>query len=167
MVGAVAEGAGRRDGRVWLTAVTTPGDPEDAGGLALSHTPLAPPRAPRTRPGRVTPEGQRLLDFPTHPRLAHLLTGGAEAGLGPLAAEAHVAIGHLAGDLGVTEVLAVGEFAEQVCEGARLEGVAARVCHRDDVAAQLELNSGDVVLIKGSRGVGLEAVGSALMEDNA
>ncbi|OLV18077.1 ATP-dependent helicase HrpB [Deinococcus marmoris] len=37
--------------------------------------------------GRVTPEGQRLLEFPTHPRLAHLLTGGAEAGLGPLAAD--------------------------------------------------------------------------------
>lgn len=25
--------------------------------------------------GRLTPEGRRLLDFPTHPRLAHLLTG--------------------------------------------------------------------------------------------
>ncbi|MBZ9714653.1 ATP-dependent helicase HrpB [Deinococcus multiflagellatus] len=25
--------------------------------------------------GRITPEGKRLLDFPTHPRLAHLLTG--------------------------------------------------------------------------------------------
>ncbi len=37
--------------------------------------------------GRVTPEGQRLLEFPTHPRLAHLLTGGAGAGLGPLAAD--------------------------------------------------------------------------------
>ncbi|MBB6017717.1 ATP-dependent helicase HrpB [Deinococcus radiopugnans] len=37
--------------------------------------------------GRVTPEGQRLLEFPTHPRLAHLLTGGAQAGLGPLAAD--------------------------------------------------------------------------------
>ena len=37
--------------------------------------------------GRVTPEGQRLLEFPTHPRLAHLLTGGAARGLGPLAAD--------------------------------------------------------------------------------
>lgn len=102
-----------------------------------------------------------------HPDARVVAVLGDMLELGPLAAEAHVAIGHLAGDLGVTEVLAVGEFAEQVCEGARLEGVAARVCHRDDVAAQLELNSGDVVLIKGSRGVGLEAVGSALMEDNA
>ncbi len=87
--------------------------------------------------------------------------------LGPLATGAHVAIGHLAGDLGVTEVLAVGDFAEQVCEGARLEGVPARVCHRDDVADQLELRPGDVVLIKGSRGVGLEAVANSLLEDNA
>ncbi|UBV44036.1 ATP-dependent helicase HrpB [Deinococcus taeanensis] len=31
--------------------------------------------------GRVTPEGARLLDFPTHPRVAHLLTAGADAAL--------------------------------------------------------------------------------------
>ncbi|MFW8625542.1 ATP-dependent helicase HrpB [Deinococcus sp. ME38] len=31
--------------------------------------------------GRVTPEGARLLDFPTHPRLAHLLTAPGDAAL--------------------------------------------------------------------------------------
>ncbi|WP_135228525.1 ATP-dependent helicase HrpB [Deinococcus fonticola] len=31
--------------------------------------------------GRVTPEGARLLDFPTHPRLAHLLSTGANGAL--------------------------------------------------------------------------------------
>ncbi len=86
--------------------------------------------------------------------------------LGPLAAEAHVAIGALAGDLRVHEVVAIGEFAEQVCRGARLEGVTARTCQRDDVVGHLSLNPGDVVLVKGSRGVGLETVANALMEDN-
>ena len=73
---------GRRDGRVWLTAVTTPGDPEDAGGLALSHTPLAPPRAPRTRPGHVTPEDYVEIVARAVERLrAEAGTGaGAEAG---------------------------------------------------------------------------------------
>lgn len=37
--------------------------------------------------GRITPEGARLLDFPTHPRLAHLLSSGEKLGLGSLAAD--------------------------------------------------------------------------------
>ena len=36
---------------------------------------------------KITPEGRALLDFPTHPRLAHLLSRGAELGLGALAAD--------------------------------------------------------------------------------
>ena len=102
-----------------------------------------------------------------HPDARVIAVLGDMLELGPLAPEAHVAIGQLAGDLGVREVLAIGEFATQVCEGARHEGIAARVCHRDDVVRQLALQAGDVVLIKGSRGVGLEAVANALMEDNS
>ncbi|GHF30974.1 ATP-dependent helicase HrpB [Deinococcus metalli] len=37
--------------------------------------------------GRITPEGTRLLEFPTHPRLAHALSTGHAAGLGALAAD--------------------------------------------------------------------------------
>ncbi|WP_241191160.1 MULTISPECIES: ATP-dependent helicase HrpB [Deinococcus] len=37
--------------------------------------------------GRITPQGRELLDLPTHPRLAHLLSQGASLGLGPLAAD--------------------------------------------------------------------------------
>ncbi|MDV6373987.1 ATP-dependent helicase HrpB [Deinococcus arenicola] len=69
----------------------------DPAGLAWLDVPPAP-RVETARAllrglnalddtGRVTPEGQRLLDFPTHPRLAHLITGGADAGRGPLAAD--------------------------------------------------------------------------------
>ena len=37
--------------------------------------------------GRATPAGLKLLSLPTHPRLAHLLRGGADLGLGALAAD--------------------------------------------------------------------------------
>lgn len=87
--------------------------------------------------------------------------------LGPLAPAAHVAIGQLAGDLEVAEVVAVGEFAEQICEGARGRGTTAHVVHREDVVSQLQLRTGDVVLIKGSRGMGLETVATALTKDIA
>jgi ATP-dependent helicase HrpB len=40
-----------------------------------------------TDEGHATPAGLRLLDLPTHPRLAHLLTAGNNAGLGALAAD--------------------------------------------------------------------------------
>jgi ATP-dependent helicase HrpB len=36
---------------------------------------------------RITPRGSALLELPTHPRLAHLLHGGAALGLGALAAD--------------------------------------------------------------------------------
>ena len=37
--------------------------------------------------GRATPAGLKLLSLPTHPRLAHLLRGGADLGFGALAAD--------------------------------------------------------------------------------
>ncbi len=40
-----------------------------------------------TKSKQVTPAGLKLLGLPTHPRLAHLLSGGAELGLGALAAD--------------------------------------------------------------------------------
>lgn len=102
-----------------------------------------------------------------HPEARVVAVLGDMLELGPLAAEAHVAIGQLAGDLEVAEVLAVGEFAEQVCKGAQSQGATAHVSHRDDVAEQLELQAGDVVLIKGSRSMGLETVANSLMEEKA
>ncbi|AWN24477.1 ATP-dependent helicase HrpB [Deinococcus irradiatisoli] len=39
------------------------------------------------REGQITTQGRALLDLPTHPRLAHLLSGGAQLGLGALAAD--------------------------------------------------------------------------------
>ncbi|MGO1384901.1 MAG: UDP-N-acetylmuramoyl-tripeptide--D-alanyl-D-alanine ligase [Arachnia sp.] len=102
-----------------------------------------------------------------HPMARVIAVLGDMLELGPLAAEAHFAIGALAGDLGITELLAVGEFSAHVCDGARQVGVKAAESSRDDIAGQLELHAGDVVLIKGSRGVGLEQVAAALTKDIA
>jgi UDP-N-acetylmuramoyl-tripeptide--D-alanyl-D-alanine ligase len=83
--------------------------------------------------------------------------GGASAG-------EHHAVGQLAVELGVSQVVAVGEGA-----GRRLaEGAGTRACWVPDANAALELLraravSPDVVLVKASRAVGLEAVGEYLL----
>ncbi|MFV0429384.1 MAG: UDP-N-acetylmuramoyl-tripeptide--D-alanyl-D-alanine ligase [Arachnia sp.] len=84
--------------------------------------------------------------------------------LGPESAQFHTELGRLAGDFAVSEVIAVGESAQLVRDCARDAGLTARVASRDDVAGSLNLHPGDVVLIKGSRGIGLEAVAAALLE---
>lgn len=82
--------------------------------------------------------------------------------LGPLAGELHSDVGRLAADLRVAEVVAVGEFAQQLAGAAAAEGVDARVLPRQAVVGSLHLAPGDVVLVKGSRGIGLETVAAEL-----
>lgn len=97
-----------------------------------------------------------------HPGARVIAVLGDMLELGPLAEELHEQAGRLAVDLGVAEIVAVGDLAGQIVAGATAEGIAARVADRADVAASLSLNPGDVVLIKGSRGVGLETVAAEL-----
>ncbi|TRY18888.1 UDP-N-acetylmuramoyl-tripeptide--D-alanyl-D-alanine ligase [Tessaracoccus rhinocerotis] len=87
--------------------------------------------------------------------------------LGPLAEELHVAIGRLAGDLRVDELVAVGEYAQYLVSAAEEEGLRARVLAREEVAGSLALSPGDVVLVKGSRGIGLEKVAEELVSGGA
>ena len=82
--------------------------------------------------------------------------------LGPLSADLHRELGRQAADAGVNELVAVGEFADDIVAGAEEEHLPARATVRDLVADSLNLGPGDVVLIKGSRGVGLETVAAEL-----
>jgi UDP-N-acetylmuramoyl-tripeptide--D-alanyl-D-alanine ligase len=85
--------------------------------------------------------------------------------LGPNAADEHAAIGRYAGEVGAHLVLAVGEHADDLVSGAVAGGgEARRVDAKGEVAGQLaDLQPGDVVLVKASRGVGLETVAEDLL----
>jgi UDP-N-acetylmuramoyl-tripeptide--D-alanyl-D-alanine ligase len=82
---------------------------------------------------------------------------GEMAELGPTAPEYHREIGELVRSLGIDAVLAVGELARSYGgEYARDAGEAV------DKVSQI-VQPGDVVLVKGSRAVGLEIVAEALL----
>lgn len=79
--------------------------------------------------------------------------------LGGDSADLHVATARLARDLGVDELVAVGEFAPAMVEAF---GRGGRVATRQE-AEGIELAGGDVLLVKASRGVGLEKVAAAVV----
>jgi UDP-N-acetylmuramoyl-tripeptide--D-alanyl-D-alanine ligase len=82
---------------------------------------------------------------------------GEMAELGPTAPEYHRAVGELVGSLGIDAVLSVGELARDY--GGEHVADAAEAAER--VTALVR--PGDVVLVKGSRAVGLEVVAEALL----
>jgi UDP-N-acetylmuramoyl-tripeptide--D-alanyl-D-alanine ligase len=91
--------------------------------------------------------------------------------LGDAAPDEHEAVGALAIALGVDRVVVVGEAARGIHGGAVREGGSAErslVVADVDAAVRLlrdELRTGDVVLVKASRGAALERVALALLED--
>lgn len=96
------------------------------------------------------------------PRRAAVL--GEMLELGADAHERHVQVGRAAADLGVDLVLAVGDGARGVAEGA---GDVGRAVPDVDVALdtlRAWLQPGDAVLVKASRGARLERVTARLLE---
>jgi UDP-N-acetylmuramoyl-tripeptide--D-alanyl-D-alanine ligase len=86
---------------------------------------------------------------------------GEMAELGRKAPAYHREVGQAAAELGVDEVLAVGELARGYLEA----GVSGRwVANVHDALRQLDtvVRPGDVVLVKASRAIGLEAIADAL-----
>jgi UDP-N-acetylmuramoyl-tripeptide--D-alanyl-D-alanine ligase len=85
--------------------------------------------------------------------------------LGEDAADEHSAIGRYAAESGATLVLAVGADAQHIVSAAAAEGAdALRLTDKSEAVAQLSgLRRGDVVLVKASRGVGLETVAADLL----
>ncbi|MBI3802314.1 MAG: UDP-N-acetylmuramoyl-tripeptide--D-alanyl-D-alanine ligase [Nitrospirae bacterium] len=84
--------------------------------------------------------------------------------LGAHSERAHREIGRYAAAKGVDLLLTVGQWAEQVAEGARHAGLSADAVHAYADLLSLEkglipqLREGDVLLIKGSRGMRMEAL---------
>lgn len=89
--------------------------------------------------------------------------------LGPEAPELHAEVGTLAGQRGVDIVIGVGEHAGDLCDAARAAGCPEVICAEDALAANAALDkrvrAGDVVLVKGSRGMRMERTVEALLGD--
>ncbi len=81
--------------------------------------------------------------------------------LGEVATRCHEQVGELAAELGIDDILAVGDHGCDVVRAATAKGAKARMVSRDEAAA-VELSPGDILLVKGSRGIGLEAVAQAV-----
>ena len=96
---------------------------------------------------------------------------GQMAELGDIARESHEEAGRLAARAGVAALIAVGEEARPVLDGARAEGGwrGAAITVPDartavDVVGNL-LRPGDVVLVKASRAAGLTEVAAGLLSE--
>jgi UDP-N-acetylmuramoyl-tripeptide--D-alanyl-D-alanine ligase len=91
--------------------------------------------------------------------------------LGPGAADAHAEVGRYAAALGVGRVVAVGEEAAAIAEGAGAAGRRTRAEVVADVDAAVDalrdVRAGDVVLVKASRAAGLERVVAVLLGEAA
>lgn len=89
--------------------------------------------------------------------------------LGPKGPELHAAVGRRAAELGFDPVVGVGELARHLVEAAAEAGAATQ-WFEDAAAAAVavagELRPGDVLLVKGSRGVALDRVVARLLEED-
>jgi UDP-N-acetylmuramoyl-tripeptide--D-alanyl-D-alanine ligase len=82
---------------------------------------------------------------------------------------AHREVGRLAAEAGVRRLVAVGDLAALAAEEAGRLGVRVSAVSEPEAAAEVlrpELREGDLVLVKGSRGMALERVVEALADDN-
>ncbi len=89
--------------------------------------------------------------------------------MGPEGEPAHREVGRAAAEAGVTWLIAVGELAALAAQEAAERGVRTSAVGSPEAAAELvrpELREGDVVLVKGSRSMGLERAVEGLADDN-
>jgi UDP-N-acetylmuramoyl-tripeptide--D-alanyl-D-alanine ligase len=88
--------------------------------------------------------------------------------LGPTTAQLHAEVGAYVAEQGIDTLIASGPLARNLAHGARAAGMAAVQEAADAPAAAAELlalvQSGDIVLVKGSRGMRLERVVQALRD---
>lgn len=90
--------------------------------------------------------------------------------LGALSASLHEEVGSFMAESGVNEIIATGSFASSVIDGALKAGMPSKNAsvvsgNAEAAAALLEMVSeGDVILVKGSRGMRMEEVVNKLKE---
>ena len=98
---------------------------------------------------------------------------GQMAELGPISQEEHERLGALVARMEVDRLVTVGPEAHEIERAAVREGMALRdvanLASVEEAVADLRAHarSGDVVLIKGSRVVGLERVAEAMRSPDA
>jgi UDP-N-acetylmuramoyl-tripeptide--D-alanyl-D-alanine ligase len=96
--------------------------------------------------------------------MRRIVVAGEMLELGVTAPELHKEAGRLIAGLGVDRLIGVRGLAEQIVEGAREAGMSessAVFCETPEDAAEMlarEARAGDLILVKGSRGVKTEIV---------
>ena len=90
---------------------------------------------------------------------------GAMLELGEESLARHRELGRLAQSLGLARVVAIGTEAAPIAEAAGAAGVAVPDVDVAIATLRASLRSGDVVLVKASRGCRLERVADALLDD--
>ncbi|MDR1264536.1 MAG: UDP-N-acetylmuramoyl-tripeptide--D-alanyl-D-alanine ligase [Propionibacteriaceae bacterium] len=116
-----------------------------------------------------TAAGLRRARAVDHPQGRWTAVLGDMLELGPAAADWHRQVGQWAARAGVDRLVAVGQWAPDLAAGARQAGAGAVEVVEAATAAQAAqqlgpLGGDDLVLVKASRGVGLEAVALGLLE---
>jgi UDP-N-acetylmuramoyl-tripeptide--D-alanyl-D-alanine ligase len=110
-----------------------------------------------------------ILNAPAERRILAL---GDMLELGEMAATAHRSLGQYIGRAGIDLLYACGEFGGEVVDGAIEAGMQAeRACRCEDtgeIATSLKyiLREGDILLVKGSRGMRMERVIELMHEGN-
>lgn len=115
-----------------------------------------------SNPEALTEALQSALEIPGERHWAIL---GDMLELGEAAEGFHRRAGETAAELGFSPIVSVGRLAQKIAEGARSVGAESR-WYADAESAAVEvdrLRAGDTLLVKGSRGVGLEVVVRALL----
>jgi UDP-N-acetylmuramoyl-tripeptide--D-alanyl-D-alanine ligase len=154
VLAAVQLGIGAQDAATRIGEAQLPGlrmEVRDIGGVQVIVDTY------NSAPPAVIAALEALADLPCEGRRLAVL--GQMNELGDYAEEAHRSVGRALANFGIEEALTIGEFARWISESAAEAGLR-RVRHTsslEDVRAFLEsARPGDLVLVKGSRALGLE-----------
>ncbi|MGB5390960.1 MAG: UDP-N-acetylmuramoyl-tripeptide--D-alanyl-D-alanine ligase [Thermoanaerobaculia bacterium] len=115
-----------------------------------------------SNPAALTEALQSALEIPGERHWAIL---GDMLELGEAAEEFHLQAGRTAAGMGFSPVVGVGPLARKLVEGARQAGAEGHWYEDAEAATVMadQLQARDTLLVKGSRGVGLEAVVGAML----